>query len=224
MSPDQQRGIASDGSGEFPATGGPVGSPSEREGHGAWSEDLRLTRLCIQGDPAATREFTQRMSCIPRFLQRLSTDDPRSLRALDVTDVAQEAARRVWARREHFDGRARLTTWCCGIAHFTYLEERRRVTRRLDREEDCPAETLLEEPAPDDVADAVVERFEVARLRRAIEALPAADRDLLRGRLYHGMSFAELGKENGLTGPAAKARYYRLLRRIKDRLKGRDTA
>lgn len=208
----------------FSATDGPARAPRSRRDEQAWVDDLDLTRLCLRGDPAATREFAQRMLCIPSFLQRFADDHPRPPAGLEINDIAQEAARRVWDRRATFDGRSRLTTWCCGIAHLTFLEEVRRASRRASREVDLKHEDLLEQPSEHDVLKTVITGFEIERLRRVIEGLSSPERKVLRSRIFHDQTFAEFGEANGLSEAAAKARFYRAFDKVKALMVGRDTA
>ena len=203
------------------ATDRPLGSrstvPSNEE---AWRDDLSLTRRTLDGDPVAIREFSQHMLQIPPFLQRLATASPRSLHGLDVADVAQEAARRVWANRSKFDGRSRLKTWCCGIAYRTFLEELRRASRQSHREEEYPPESLSGMQATDNVLRSVSVRFEMERLEEVISTLSVPEQAVVRDHLFYEMDFIESGRVLGISTAAAKARFYRAFTKVKAQMTG----
>ena len=96
-----------------------------------------------------------------------------------VEDLVQETFLRVFRALDSFDGRARLSTWICSIAHRVAVDELRRQGRRPQfstaelRDEPAGPEAAAEESLdiPDPLAEAISDE-EAARVHAAIGELP----------------------------------------------------
>ena len=87
--------------------------------------DAELVRRCLAGDQAACARLVSRHARMAGTVIWRAIRD----RAL-VEDLCQETFLRAFRALAGFDGRARLSTWICSIAHRVAVDELRRQGRR----------------------------------------------------------------------------------------------
>lgn len=151
-------------------------------------EDLALAWACARQDPAAIRELeTRHMRSIPRALARVG--------AVALADeTAQRLRDRFVVQRKiaDYSGRGPLSAWVRAAAMRAAIDDLR--SRRRDAGDDELAAVA---------AAAVEPELELARgrhaaqvqaaLQRALDTLPARDRNLLRFSYVDGLSIDEIG-------------------------------
>lgn len=127
------------------------------------------------------------------------------LRALKQRSAAEELFQEVWIRviesRSRYAPQARFTTWLYTIAHNLLVDHWRRKGLSLVQLDDEPAAV-----APDNPARQAEARETLARLLRAIEALPAAQREAFLLHEEAGLTVAEIAAVTGSGEEAAKSR------------------
>jgi RNA polymerase sigma-70 factor (ECF subfamily) len=135
----------------------------------------------------------------------------------DAQDAVQDAFLSAFKSLDRFDGRSQLTTWLHRITVNACLMKMRSTRRRPERS----IGSLLPEFRPDghqahpsrswthlDSED--LERAELLEMvRRKIDELPDASREVLLVRDVEGLSTEEAGSMLGLTVPAVKTRLHR---------------
>lgn len=110
-----------------------------------------------------------------------------------------------------------LEAWAFGAARLMILQ---RLRKR--RREASALETLTEssptssEPGGTSRCGSTTRRV----VRRAIDELGTLHRDIIVGRFIHGWSFGRIASALGMSLPAVRARYYRLVPRLESRLGG----
>jgi RNA polymerase sigma-70 factor (ECF subfamily) len=108
-----------------------------------------------------------------------------------VQDLAQEVMLRLYEHRRRYDPERPFRPWLFGIAVNVWQDSRRRGAREDARLERLWLTREDEAPVPDPHQRAeVLEGAEV--VRRAVQALPEAERVPLILRHYHGLSYAEI--------------------------------
>ena len=124
-------------------------------------------------------------------------------------DVVQEIVVQLWRAHARYDGRCRPVTWVYRIALNTAISHHRRDGRWRRALQALPAEPIATGDPHDPDRDT-----ELARLRAAIDGLPALDKALV---LLHldGNDHATIGEVLGLSTSNVGTR----LHRIKDRLR-----
>lgn len=127
------------------------------------------------------------------------------LRAIKERAQAEELFQEAWIRviesRSRYAPTARFTTWLYTIAHNLLVDHWRRKglsVVQLDAE--------LAVAAPDNPHRQVEARESLARLMRALEALPAAQREAFLLHEEAGMTVAEIAQVTGAGEEAAKSR------------------
>jgi RNA polymerase sigma-70 factor (ECF subfamily) len=129
-------------------------------------------------------------------------------RAADADDVVQEVAARVLAGADGFRGDAAPATWIRGIAARVVADWVRSPFRRRSRPlRDGPAA----EPGPAEEAHRAEER---ERVRRAVGALPVAQRLVLVLREYEGLRYREIAAALGVPIGTVESRLHAARRRL----------
>jgi RNA polymerase sigma-70 factor (ECF subfamily) len=108
-----------------------------------------------------------------------------------------------------------VTPWVFAIARHVYLMKRRSAGRRLRFEETLAAEAKSNDVARDDLRT-LVEKDEV---RRALEQVPADQRQALLLHHVEGWSFVEIAARLGIRVNAAKTRAFRGMKKMRGHLK-----
>ena len=86
--------------------------------------DAELVRLCLAGDQAACARLVSRCARLAGTVIWRAVRDQRL-----VEDLCQETFLRAFRSLRTFDGRSRLSTWICSIAHRVAVDELRRQRR-----------------------------------------------------------------------------------------------
>lgn len=127
------------------------------------------------------------------------------LRAIKHRSSAEELFQEVWIRviesRSRYGAQARFTTWLYTIAHNLLVDHWRKKGLSLVQLEQEPGLAASDNPARQAEA-----RQSIERLLRAIEALPAAQREAFLLHEEAGLSVAEIAAVTGAGEEAAKSR------------------
>ncbi len=168
--------------------------------------ELGVAQRLRAGDPGVLGELYDQYGAFVFGLARRVIGNPTA-----AEDVTQEVFLAVWERPEQFDPtRGRLRTFLGTIAHrravdFVRREEAKR--RRAERE------SLLARSVPD--VDEMAAALVVAeRVREAVEALPADQRDAVQLAYFGGRTYRQVADELGIPEGTAKSRLRLALRKI----------
>ncbi|MBN3752725.1 RNA polymerase sigma factor [Paraburkholderia sp. Tr-20389] len=176
--------------------------------------DAELVAGVGRQEPAAVRTLVARK--LPRLLAlatRMLGD------RMEAEDVAQEAFMRIWKQAPRWrEGEARFDTWLHRVALNLCYDR-----LRAHREE--PADEL---PDTDDPAAAPDTQLEAqsrdARVRAALAALPARQREALVLNYYQELSNIEAAALMGITVEALESLLARARRSLRAQLAGDDPA
>ncbi|MFQ8433258.1 sigma-70 family RNA polymerase sigma factor [Amaricoccus sp. W119] len=128
-------------------------------------------------------------------------------------DIAQDVMLRVWQARAGFDpSRASASAWIYQIAR----------NRRVDvvRGDRTPVpEPLAAVPGPDETADALALAQEIARLRSALDTLPARQREMIERAYLGEMSTREISRLTSLPLGTVKSRLRLAIDRLRHELR-----
>lgn len=127
----------------------------------------------------------------------------------EAEDAAQEAVIRAWRSSVRSEPVAAPDAWLRTIAG----NEARRVWGRRLRAE--PASDLIEEGAVGAVAAALDEGLGDIACEQMLGALHPSDRELVRKRFLHDLSYAEIAESAGIPEATAKTRIHRSLARLR---------
>jgi RNA polymerase sigma-70 factor, ECF subfamily len=130
-------------------------------------------------------------------------------------DLLQETFLQVHRSRRTYEPGRPVTPWVFAIARHVFLMKRRSTGRRLRFEERLAADAASSDVVRDD-SKALAEKDEV---RRALDQVPADQREALLLHHVQGWSFAEIAARLGIRVNAAKTRAFRGMKKMKGHLK-----
>jgi RNA polymerase sigma factor (sigma-70 family) len=174
---------------------------------GAPDEELMLAYG--RGDARAFETLYKRhRGRLFRFVLRALSNSPGHRSTAE--ELFQEAWIRVIEARSRYAPQARFTTWLYTIAHNLLVDHWRKKGLSLVQLDDDPPVA-----APDNPAKQAEARESLARLLRAIDALPAAQREAFLLHEEAGLSVAEIATVTGAGEEAAKSRLRYAMAKLK---------
>ena len=133
--------------------------------------------------------------------------------SVDISEeLTQETFYQAIKSIDRYDGSCRISSWLCGIAKnllYSYLRDRSK--------EPLPIDTVPE-PSMASAEDMVVKREETGAILKAIREYPDPGGEILRLRIFGGLSFKEIGSVFGKTETWARVTYHRARIMIKERM------
>jgi RNA polymerase sigma factor (sigma-70 family) len=132
----------------------------------------------------------------------------------EAEDVLQRVFYEVWRNRDRYDPSRSLEAWVLGIARKRAIDQLRRRRANV-----VPIEELRDIAGDDgrELADRYARANEV---RRALERLPAEQREVLTLAYFGDLTQTESAERLGVPLGTVKARTFRGLRRLADLLGG----
>jgi RNA polymerase sigma-70 factor (ECF subfamily) len=171
--------------------------------------DAALLRAAGAGDEAALAALYRRHA--PWLAARLSLRAPgRDL----VEETLQETFLVVWRKAGGYRDEGGVAAWLWGIARRVLANQackRRVALSSLDDVAD-PADAT---PGPEQLA---LSTESTDRVRRAIERLPADQREAIMAVVDHGRSLEDIARASGVATGTVKSRLFRARERIREEL------
>lgn len=171
-------------------------------------KERELVTRAQQGDRAAFAALVRAHQDEVYTLARRLVGDPHL-----ASDVAQETLIRAWRALPRFRGDAKLSTWLYRITVNTAWTHKKRAARHRS----TPIDDHLDLAAPEGpgTPEFAGENIELrARLRRALDRLPDAQREVVVLKDIYGWSHAEIAESMGISVTAAKVRLHRARGRL----------
>jgi|tagenome__1003787_1003787.scaffolds.fasta_scaffold20624130_1 RNA polymerase sigma factor (sigma-70 family) len=177
--------------------------------------DLELVRRVAAGDRGAVDDLYQRFRRPAFALARRVLGDE-----VLAEDVLQEVFLGIWRDPGAFDGsRGSVSSWLLAMVHHKAVDAVRREEshrRRRARAEDDLALTAPTQTT--DVEDAALQRLAAHRVRTALHALPAPQREALTLAYYGGYTQREVAALTDTPLGTVKTRMLAGMRRLEDSL------
>jgi RNA polymerase sigma-70 factor (ECF subfamily) len=176
----------------------------------AASDDALLAGLGA-GDPDGARAFVRRFQGAVFGLALAVLGD-----AAAAEDVAQDAFVRAWRHAESFDARrGSVLTWLLTITRNLAIDALR---MRRAMPVDPAALAAMTLASPDRTDEVAAERLEAARLRAALDGLPAEQRRALVLAAFRGRSAREIAELDSIPLGTAKTRIRTAMLKLRDAL------
>ena len=166
-------------------------------------DDAALMLRYRDGDTDAFAVLYERhKGSLYRYLQRLCRHPDTA------SDLFQEVWSKVIASRDRYEVRAQFTTFLFRIAHNSTIDHFRRAGRRHERDmQDVDAVAAELPGAEHERPDALAAESELrADFRRALDHLPAEQREVFVLYEESGLSLEEIGRITGVGMETAKSR------------------
>ena len=171
--------------------------------------DERILELLSAGDQEGITLLQKQYGSMVRYIVRGILPD-----AQDAEECISDVYLRVWERFSSFDrARGSLAAWLTAVARNAAVD-RRRAVRPPDEAWDGQAGVA---PSPE---DELLRRERTRQLKRAVDALGAAEQVLFYRKYYYLQSTAQIAAEMGLSERAVEGRLYRLRRRLQKAMGG----
>lgn len=171
--------------------------------------DSALVAAALRRERRAMDALTQRLHCIPRFIERINLRFGRCLSHDELADAVQDVAVVVLRSLDRFHGRVPLEAWVHRICFLT-LRNRMRQRRASPLPLGDAADELVSSPHDDGAL-----RAEVLTV---LDRLGGVEAEILSLRHIEGMSFEAIAARLGEVVATTKTRYYRAIRRLQTRL------
>lgn len=209
------------GAGIYPIAGGDEAAAGpENVDHELSDRDL-MGAFTLRGDRAAFEALLRRWDRrIYAYLARASGDPDAA------EDLRQEVFVRVFRHAGSYNPRFAFSTWLYKIAANVLSTWKVRRARRevpLDLTGNGGAYPEPRDPAPDPRQRAAAAQA-ANGVRRAIDGLDVAERELLLLRFEMDMSYREIAEIHDAPETTIKSRIYKLLERLRDRVEPPDPA
>lgn len=134
-------------------------------------------------------------------------------------DIAQDVMLRVWQARAQFDPtRAGASAWIYGIARNRRIDLARGRSRPLPQPQE-----IAPLPGADEAGAALGLAQEVARLRRALLALPPGQREMVEQAYLGELTHQEISRATSLPIGTVKSRIRLAIDRLRHELRGLRT-
>ena len=149
--------------------------------------DAQLLVLIVRGENWALSEIYDRYSRLVFSLALKILNDHAS-----AEEIVQQVFTKVWrSARKYRLERGKFSTWLMSITHHQCIDElRRRRVRPVTQPGD--EELLYDLPSDDDPAQAVQYIFEQARVREALQQIPAEQRIVIELAFWGGLTQREI--------------------------------
>ncbi len=149
--------------------------------------DEQLLALIVRGENWALSEIYDRYTRLVFSLALKILNDRAS-----AEEVVQQVFTKVWrSARDYRVERGKFSTWVMSISQHQCIDElRRRRVRPVTQPGD--EELLYELASDDDPAQAVQYTFELARIREALQQIPAEQRIVIELAFWGGLTQQEI--------------------------------
>jgi RNA polymerase sigma-70 factor, ECF subfamily len=175
------------------------------------AQDRDLVKQIRAGDEEAFRALFRRYGPLAKGLAYKVVRQ-----SFLAEEIVQEAFLALWRDPGSYrEERGSFRVWLLATVHHRAVDlVRREAAQRRRGHEQQPAEVLQE-----DIADSVAERVDLAgtreRVRRALDDLPAAQRQVLELMYFEGKSQADISNDLGLPLGTVKSRTLLGMRRLR---------
>ena len=182
---------------------------------GAARSDAQLAVALVGGDSDALSEVYDRFHrAVHAVAFRVTTDRTHA------EDVVQEVFVALWKRPEAYNPeRGSLGTWLMSTAHHKAVDLVRReesLRRRRDLVAVDVEQELREEHLAEPVEEQANERWQAERVRRALAALPEAQRQAMVLAYFGGYTQREVAAVMGVPLGTVKTRMLAAMRKLRD--------
>jgi RNA polymerase sigma-70 factor (ECF subfamily) len=182
----------------------------------AADEDRKLVARIAAGDDIALGRVYDRYSSLVYGLARRVTGSSGV-----AEEITQEVFVFLWQNPDRFDAqRGTLRAFLGSITHRRAVDSVRRDTRRQAREEREMTDPVATAPDADgvDIADRAAASDLAGRVRSAVAALPADQRQAIELAYFGGCTFREVATRLGIPEGTAKSRLRLALAKLADAL------
>jgi RNA polymerase sigma-70 factor (ECF subfamily) len=187
-------------------TSRPAPVPAAVPAHGSTAEELQLLRQVAAREPQAFDILYHRYAPALRRFLRHRLPHPEL-----VDEVCHDVLLVAWQQAERFQGKARLSTWLCGIAQ----HRAQKAWQRMARQPAPPLPPSLAGDAAADPEGLLLHQEQQQGLARAVAQLPPDLRVVVEAAYYQAASYEAIACCLGCPVGTVQARLVRARRRLR---------
>lgn len=174
-------------------------------------DESQLVRRCKAGDPDAFEALMRHYEpYILGLLWRMTGD------RATAEDLCQETFMKVLKRLADFRLQSSLKTWMFRIAHNTAVDHVRARRPESGGADVAEPDSLPAAPSSKDPARALEESQVRGALRRAVDALPALQREVIHLFYWGELSVEEIARTTGMPEGTVKTHLFRGRRALRE--------
>ena len=163
------------------------------------TSDVTCIRAIAHGERRAMNQLYARHNArVYRFILRITGN------ASVAEDLVSDVFLEVWRQAGRFEGRSQVSTWLLAIARNKAISATRR--RKYDELNDEALE-LIEDPA-DDPEETLEKNERATLLRKCLDRLSPAHREIIDLVYYHEKSVEEAAEITGIPAATVKTRMF----------------
>jgi len=172
-------------------------------------DQLLIARIATQDRAALRALMLHHQVRVFRFLARRVRNDAIA------EELTNEVFAEVWLHAKKFEARSSVSTWLLSIAHNRMVS-----TLRKRREESWNEDQANEIADTDDDPEVSAQKFDKGRIiRRCIDGLSPAHREIIDLVYYHEQSIAEVSNVLGIPEATVKTRMFYARKQLSEALK-----
>lgn len=178
-----------------------------------------LIRRALDGETAAREELGQALLVIPRMVRSLCRRRGYRLSEAQQEDISQDTMLLVWKKLQQFEGYGTFEWWLARFCQFQISNHVRSLSRDRNRMADLEAQAEDRTNEPETTQD----RPELERLSQALQVIAEDFETVIRLHRIEEKPMEEVAQVLGISLPAARARYYRGLKALRQVLDPSDS-
>lgn len=169
-----------------------------------------LGRIAAGSEAALTRFYRDYHGRVYAFaLRRLGNPT-------DAAEVVNEVMMEVWRHAHRYEGRSKVQTWLLGICHHKVID----LMRRRGRHGGEPLEEDLPDTQQTSALDALVGAQDAQLVRRCLEELSDAHRQVVHLAFFEELSYSEIATIVACPEGTVKTRMFHAKQKLKHCLAG----
>ena len=173
-----------------------------------YAEDAAMMADVARGNADAFERLMDRYgNSVYAFAWRLCGDKPLT------DDITQDVFLKVWLNAGKWQPSAKLTTWLYQMTYHCYVDRCRRMKQTVS--DDALTEMASNEQSPE---EALAQKDVSERVAKAINALPASQREALILCYYQEMTSKEAAECLGTSQTAVESLLFRARQTLKEKL------
>ncbi len=134
----------------------------------------------------------------------------------DATEVVNEVMMEVWRHAQRYEGRAKVQTWLLGICNHKVIDSMRRRGRHVGE----PLADELPDTQQTSALDALVGAQDAQLVRRCLEELSDAHRQVVHLAFFEELSYSEIATIAACPEGTVKTRMFHAKQKLKHCLAG----
>lgn len=136
----------------------------------------------------------------------------------EVDDMVQNTFLKAFKAYDNFNfqSEGQLKSWLLTICRNTAIDKgRSKMPVKLDFED---FEAIASSEDAEELLNEIIAKDDVQRIIEKLETMEPIHQEIVRLRIFEDLRFEEIGRALGLSEPATKMKFYRVIQRLKENI------